>query len=196
MELDDPTSEGLEGEARGDDRVVAGARIDPPSGAGPDQLHAGQIPDLVAHLVRSRDDVAVDQLEGRPPGLDGPGAGQPEHAQGLDAAVPGLGDRGPLAVECSESGVGGVERVALAAEPAIASVRSGDLPHLDTGCREVTRDPGSIAAGAFDPDPGELAEVAHPAQQRPIAQDRAVGVDDGSDVEVLVGVDPADDHGG
>ena len=61
-------------------------------------------------------------------------------------------------------------------------------------------------ARALDPDPGQIAEAAQPAEQRAMArpsgrvllgaQDRAVVVDDGGDVDVLVRVDPADDDDG
>jgi len=78
-----------------------------------------------------------------------------------------------------------------------------DLHHLDVRGGKVTGQAGTVGAGALHADPLELAEVAHPAHQPPVAgrrrrkpgrsQDSADVVDDRRYVDVLVGVDAADD---
>jgi hypothetical protein len=78
------------------------------------------------------------------------------------------------------------------------------LQHLDAGLAEVAGDPGAVAAGAFNTDQAHIAKAAQPAGQRPVAgagggerlgaKQHPGGVDDGGDVQVLVGVDAADDN--
>jgi hypothetical protein len=98
----------------------------------------------------------------------------------------------------------GVQGVGLAAPAAVAAVGSVDLQDFDAGLGQVPGDTGPVAAGAFDADLAEVAKAAHPAQHGPVAgpgggerlgpQHDRLGVDDRSDVQVLVGVDAADHH--
>jgi hypothetical protein len=81
-----------------------------------------------------------------------------------------------------------------------------DRIDLDALANQEPGEPGAVAAGAFHPDRLELAVAAQPAQQGSVAgrrgwesgmaQEPAGAVEDGSVVEVLVGVDPADDGDG
>lgn len=66
----------------------------------------------------------------------------------------------------------------------------------------MTDDAGAVGAGLLDPDPLELTEAAHPAQQRPVAgaggregvgaDYRAGLVDERGHMQILVGVDAAE----
>jgi hypothetical protein len=103
----------------------------------------------------------------------------------------------------ARGGVLGVEGVGLATQPAVGSVGPVDLDYFDAGLGEVASDPGTVAAGALDPDPTHVTVGAHPPQQRPVAgpgggeragvDQHTSGVNDRSYMEVLVGVDAADD---
>ena len=76
------------------------------------------------------------------------------------------------------------------------------LQHLDTEPGEVSRQPGTVGAGAFDPYPVDLTMADHPCAQLPIAL-RVVGerlraeysaglINERSNVRVFVGIDSAD----
>jgi len=118
---------------------------------------------------------------------------------GFGGGVGGLGEHGP-------GGPLSVQWVGLAAGPTVLAVLPIDLHDLDALANQEPGQPSTVAAGAFHPDRLELAVTAQPAQQGGMAgrlgresgmtQQSAGGIEDGGVVEVLVGVDPADDGGG
>ena len=97
----------------------------------------------------------------------------------------------------------GIGRVGLPAATSCLSVGPVDLDDLDTSRCEVSREPGPVRTGALDPDLRDRSDRGHPRQQQGIAlrcgvesggsQDMADHVDHNGDVEVLVGIDAADD---
>ena len=96
-----------------------------------------------------------------------------------------------------------VEIVVLATLAAIVLVRRRDLQNLDPGLLHEAQQPGAIAAGRLDADALELTEGAHPGEHLPIAlpgrgkasasQNAVAFIDDRRDMQILVGVDAADD---
>jgi hypothetical protein len=96
-----------------------------------------------------------------------------------------------------------VEGIGLAVAATGLPVRTVDLDHLNTGAAQQTGQPGTIRAGALDPDPGHRAEGLQPAQQLVIAgagglkalhpQQPADLIERGGHVHVQMGVDPTGD---
>jgi hypothetical protein len=148
--------------------------------------------------------VVAQQLQRNPAALDRRGPGQPQHPQCFDLAVFGLGGAGAPAGQGSAGGVLGVEGVVLAPAAPVGAVGPVDLGDLDPGLAKVAGDPGAVAAGALDPDQAHVTEAAQPTDQGAVAgagggerlgpHQHPGGVEHGSDVQVLVGVDPADDN--
>jgi hypothetical protein len=95
-----------------------------------------------------------------------------------------------------------VEVVVLAAPAPILPVGGSDLEHCDPGLLQEAQEPGAIAAGRLDTDALDLAERAHPGEHLPITlagageglrpQHAVLFVDHRCNVQVLVGVDTAD----
>jgi len=95
--------------------------------------------------------------------------GHPQHANGLHAAISGLGR--PVSVT-GQSGAGsrhGVDRVALAPTAAVLAVRSIHLHYGYAGVEQVAGEPGSVAAGAFHSDLGHRPEAGQPVEQLGVA---------------------------
>src|SRR5690242_12560411 len=102
------------------------------------------------------------------------------------------------------SGVLSVEVIVLAALAAIAPVRCGDLQDLDAGPLQVTEQPRAVGAGRLDANTPKRAEGAHPGEHLLVAvpgrrealacEDAVTLIDDGRDVQILVGVDAAGDE--
>jgi hypothetical protein len=103
----------------------------------------------------------------------------------------------------------GVEGIGLAPPPARLAVGPVDLHHGDAVVEQVARESCAVRTGALDTDPFDLAEAPQPGEQPAVAggggrerldaEQPADGAEHGSDVDVEVGVDPADDaiwHGG
>jgi hypothetical protein len=113
--------------------------------------------------------------------------------------VGGLGEHRP-------GGPFGVQGIGLASSSAVLAVLPVNLHDLDALADQEPGEPGTVAAGAFHPDRLELAVTTKPPQQGRVAgrrgwecgmtQQAASRIEDGGMVEVLVGVDPADDGDG
>jgi len=96
----------------------------------------------------------------------------------------------------------GVGLVGLSVAATMLPVRAHHLTHVDALGGEVTRQSGTPRTGPLDTHRDDVAVSAHPAPQLPIAggrgwerpcvQQSAVVVEHGTDVDVLVRVDPAD----
>src|SRR5512132_4394012 len=204
VELQDAAGQRFQRDPGGDHGVAEPGGVGPPGGAGADELHAGEVADLVAQLLGRRDNVVAQQLQRGPAALDRGGAGQPQYPQRFDRAVFGLGGAGAPAGQGGAGGVLGVEGVVLAPAAPVGAVGPVNLGDLDPGLAEVAGDAGAVAAGALDPDQAHVTEAAQPADQGAVAgagggerlgpQQHPGGVEHGGDVQVLVGVDPADDN--
>lgn len=115
--------------------------------------------------------------------------------------VAGLG--APLAAtrQHSTSGLDRVDLIGLADASPPLPVRSIDLDHHHSLRHQVTCEAGAIRAGAFDPDPVELAEAVHPrmdismpcrgCRERLDTEQTNVGVDHRRNVDITMRVDPA-----
>ena len=169
VELQDAAGQRFQRDPGGDHGVAEAGGVGPPGGAGADELHAGQVADLVAELLGRRDDLVAQQLQRDPAALDRGGAGQPQHPQRLDLAVFGLGGAGAAAGEGGQGGVLGVEGVVLATAAPVRAVGPVDLGDLDPGLAKVAGDPSAVAAGALDPDQAHIAEAAQPTDQGAVA---------------------------
>src|SRR5438067_13317791 len=96
-----------------------------------------------------------------------------------------------------------VEIVVLSASTAIVSVRGRDLQNLDPHGLNKAKQAGPITAGGLDPDPLDLTEGSHPSEHLSVAllgrgkalapQDTVAFIDDGRDMQILVGVHAAND---
>ena len=96
-----------------------------------------------------------------------------------------------------------VEIVVLAAPAPIVLVRRRHLQHLDPGVLHEAEQTRAIAAGRFNADALDVPERSHPCQHLPVSltgggeasgsQNAILFVDDGRDVQILVGIDAADD---
>ena len=175
----------------------------PEAGAALHPIIGVQRPKDASQLLRGGDHQISDLVGDAGPGIAHRGERHPKSPDGLHDPGLGLGRSGSFAVERGTSGRFGIGGVALASPPAGLAVGPVDLHHLDVLGGQVTGQAGTVGAGALHADPLELAEVAHPAHQPPVAgrrrrkpgrsQDSADIVDDRRYVDVLVGVDAADD---
>jgi hypothetical protein len=114
----------------------------------------------------------------------------------------GLRRYGRLPVEGSSSGRLGVDRVGLSPAPAGLAVGPVDLDGQDALCRQKPGESCAVGARALHADPCDLAEAAHPAEELAVARSRggqarrvedlARRVDHRCDVDIFVGIDPAD----
>src|SRR3954470_23556146 len=96
-----------------------------------------------------------------------------------------------------------VEIVVLSASTAIVSVRRRDLQDLDPHGLNKAKQAGPIAAGGLDPDPLDFTEGFHPGEHLSVAlpgrgkalapQNTVAFIDDGRDMQILVGVHAAND---
>jgi hypothetical protein len=157
-EFEDAAGEGLQRDAGGAGRVGGAGGVGAPGGTGADELHPGQVADLVADLVGGRDDAHAQQLQGVAAGADGGAAGDAQDPQGLDGAVFALGDAGALPTERGTGGADRVQVVVFALAAPVGAVRAVDLEDLDPGVGQMAGDPGAVAAGPLNPDPGDIAE--------------------------------------
>jgi hypothetical protein len=98
----------------------------------------------------------------------------------------------------------GIQSIGFAAAAALAAVGPVHLHHLDTSGAQLPADPSTVAAGALHPNPGHGAGAAHPILQPPISslggrkrctpQQAAVAIQQRGNMDVFVGVDPAEHH--
>jgi len=96
-----------------------------------------------------------------------------------------------------------VEIVVLSTSTAIVSVRRRDLQNLDPHGLNEAKQAGPIAAGRLDPDPLDLTEGSHPGEHLSVTlpgrgkalapQNTVAFIDDGRDMQILMGVDAAND---
>jgi hypothetical protein len=96
-----------------------------------------------------------------------------------------------------------VEIVVLSTSTAIVSVRRRDLQNLDPHGLNEAKQAGPIAAGRLDPDPLDLTEGSHPGKHLSVTlpgrgkalapQNTVAFIDDGRDMQILMGVDAAND---
>jgi hypothetical protein len=141
--------------------------------AGPEPGTGGHAPlsaapsQLGSELVRGVDEQISDLVGGLGAGLDGRAPGQAQHTDGLHRPVPGLGCPRRLTVERGSGGGLGVGGVGLAPPATQLAVGSVDLDHLHLRPGQVTSEPGSVAARAFNADPGQPAvAVSHASSWR------------------------------
>jgi hypothetical protein len=138
-----------------------------PSREYPDELHASEIADLVAQFLGCRDDRHAQQLQrvaAFPYRLRPCDA---EHAKGFHRAVFGLGDDGAALVQRGAAGVDRVEVIVFAPAAPVGAVWAVDFEDGDTGFGQTPGQAGAVGADALDADPGQLAELGDPGQQRP-----------------------------
>src|SRR5947207_803027 len=96
-----------------------------------------------------------------------------------------------------------VEIVVLSASTAIVSVRRRNLQNLDPHGLNKAKQAGPITAGGLDPNPLDLTEGTHPGEHLSVAlpgrgkasapQNTVAFIDDGRDMQILVGVHAAND---
>ena len=97
----------------------------------------------------------------------------------------------------------GVEIVTLSTSTAIVSVRRRDFQNLDASGLNEAKQASPIAAGRLDADALDLAEGSHPGEHQPVAatcrgealgsQNAIAFIDDGRDMQILVGIYAAND---
>src|SRR5581483_2024221 len=90
-------------------------------------------------------------------------------AHHLDVAVRGLGDRSRLPCEHCAGGRFGIQGVGLAVGAPRAPVATVDLDNAVSGAPRRAGEPRAVAAGAFDPERFDAAELLSPADQLPVA---------------------------
>ena len=115
----------------------------------------------------------------------------------------GFGHRAGVAGEGGARRGFGVDGVGLAALAAGLAVRAVHLDHLDARRGEVASQAGAVAAGAFDADTahgapggqpgGQLAVAGGVRRERRRRQQRPGGINSSGDMDITVGIDPADD---
>ena len=98
VEVQDPAGEVFQREFGGDHRVAVSDDVRSPSRAGAKALHAGEVADLVAHLLRCGDDGVVELLQRRTAALDGGLSRGAQHPQGFHGASAVLGHLDPAPV--------------------------------------------------------------------------------------------------
>nr|WP_237109613.1 hypothetical protein [Nonomuraea sp. MG754425] len=173
------------------------------AGSGGDQLRDRQAAQLLTERIRGGHDQGFEAALRIGALVDGAASGDAQVPQRLDAAVALLGGAGAVAGECGLGGLDRVDRVGLALEPSGFAVGPVDFDHVDVLGLQQAGQAGSVDAGAFDPDPCQVPEGAHPGQQGGVsgwgggelfgAQDPADQVDHCCGVGVLVGVHAAGD---
>ena len=179
--------------------------VGPHPGAGLDGAGRVQCPQAVFDGLGGGHDDSVDLVGGDGAGLD---RGAARHTQGpdrLDASVGALGHHCGTAVERGPRRCLRVDGVGLAAAAAHLAVRAVHIDDVDAGSREVPGEARAVGAGSLHADALDAAVAAEPSQQRRVAggvrvergaaQDPSGAVEDGGDMGVLVGVDPAE-YGG
>ena len=140
-----------------------------------DQLGHGQGTQASTQVVGCGDHQGVQLIGRLGAGLHRRSAGQPQGADHLDLAIPGLGlpdDRPGLH---GPRGRFGVERIGLAASaPCLSVVAVGALDFDDghAARTEPARQPGAVTPGPLDPDLLDHPEVTRPRQERREASGR------------------------
>lgn len=120
----------------------------------------------------------------------------------LYGAVAALGSTSGPARQGSSCCAHGVKRVGLARPAAFLTIRTVDFDYLHPSPGQVAGQAGAIAASALDADQRDRAEAAQPLEQTPVpgdgcwelldAEQAADMVECGSNMDICVGVDPAD----
>ena len=203
MQFEIAASERLEADPVGRFHVAIGRQIRPPGGQGSNELHAGHAAQQISQSVGRADDRVLDHLQGDAPRRYGCLAASREDAQGFDHAVAASRRDGSLAGKGGMGRILRVEIVVLATSTAIVLVRRRDLQNLDPRALHEAKQAGAIAAGRLDADALDLTEGSHPGEHLPITlpgrgeasapQNTILFIDDGRDMQILVGVDAADD---
>ena len=121
----------------------------------------------------------------------------------FDHAVPASRRHGPLACKGGMGRVLSIEIVVLATSAAILLVRSGDLENRNPGLLHETEKACAIAAGRLYTDALQVTEGSHPGEHLAITltgggeasrfDDPILFVDDRCDVQILMGIDAAND---
>jgi hypothetical protein len=116
--------------------------------------------------------------------LRAPAFGDHQRPDRLDRAVPALrGAAGPARLR-GPGGADRIERVGLARPAPVLAVGPVHLDDPDPGSGHVPGQPGTVAAGALDPDQAHIPEAPQPGQQ--------LGVAGRGDRELLDAEQPAD----
>jgi hypothetical protein len=184
-------------------RFAVGDQVGAPGGAGAQQAHPRQVAELLAQLIGRGDDGVVQLLQGGTAAAHRGLARRAQHPQCLDCSAAVLGDLDALTGEGRLRRGDRIQPVVLAASATGRAVGASDLEDRDAGCRQMTSDPRPIGAGRLDAYPGEVAVRAEPGEHRTVTCPRrrerlrgehlAGGIDHRCGVQVLVGVDAADD---
>ena len=126
------------------------------------------------------------------------------HSRIYSLLLTGLGYDARLAVQCCSGRRLGVDGVGLAPASAGLAVGTVDLYDVDTFFAQIACQTGSVASGSFDTDLCQFAERAQPGVKLPIAFGRghetrgidnlASLVDHGCDMDVFMGIHPANDN--
>jgi hypothetical protein len=114
------------------------------------------------------------------------------------------GGNSPLACKGGVSGALGIQIITLATPAAIMPIRRCNFQYLDPGGLQKAQQPGAVAAGRFNPDTQKIARRAHPCQHLSITlscrgktlctQHMILLIDDGRNMQILVGIDTTNDH--
>jgi hypothetical protein len=207
-EFADLGGEGLPAAGDGGERVTRravgrGGEGGPPAGGQRDFLLERQVPELGADPLGGGVDEAVELVGGCGAGLHRPCSRHAQLTQRLDGTGAGLRGHGGVTGEHRPRRGFGVDGVGLAAPATVLSVGSVHLHHPHVTSSEVAGQPRAPRPTPLDTDRDELTEAAQPCQQAPVpvacrskrrgVQDPTEVIDHRGDVDVLVGIDPAED---
>ena len=183
---------------------IAGS-VKAPPGTDLDHLRRLESSQPVSEVLRGGHRDSVDLVGGDGAGLDRGAPRQRQRPDRLDATVRGLGHSSGVAAERGAGCGLGVDGVGLAAAASRLAVRAVHLHHLDAGRGEVPGQARTVGSGALDSDTAHSAPRLQPAGELVIAagigrelrraQQPPGRVDRGGDMNVFVGVDPAEDSG-
>jgi hypothetical protein len=167
------------------------------------QLLARQRPQGSSQRFGGADHQAAELVAGGRACLHRPPPGHPQSPDGLHAPIAALGGPGRRAGQRCPRSCLGVDGIGLALATPGASVWPVDLNDGHACLAQVSQQSSAVGAGALHADPLEPTQALQPGQQRTVARGRgretavaehtADRVECRSDVEVAVGVNPADD---
>ena len=143
VEVQDSAGEGLQREPGRDRRIPVSGGVRPPGRADAQAPHAGEVADLVAHLVRRGDDRVVELLQGRPAALDRGLASRAQHPQGLHRAAAVLGHLDSTSRASRLGRRDRIECVVFSPGSSRGPVGTGHLEDGHSGQRQVPGDAGA-----------------------------------------------------
>ena len=133
------------------------------------RLRDGQVPQLFAQFLWGGGDQRVHLVGGLPLGDERGTARETQYADHLDVAVGRLRHDGGFAGQHLAGGRLGIDRVGLALVASQPSVGPFDLDHDDPAGGQPAAQPRPVAAGPFDSDLVDRAELRRPFEQLGVA---------------------------